>query len=153
MLKAGDKAINFTLLSADNKEVSLYSFEGKKIVLYFYPKDDTPGCTKEACGFRDVYDYILEEGAVVIGVSPDGADSHERFGKKYGLPFYLLSDTDHKVAEMYGAWGEKKLYGKTYMGIIRSTFLIKKDLTIAKVFAKVSPEGHPEEVLNALKEI
>lgn len=150
MLKQGDKAIEFSLKSYDGKDVSLSDFRGKKIVLYFYPKDNTPGCTKEACGFRDVYDYILDAGAVVIGISPDSQASHEKFINKFNLPFYLLSDEDHKVAEVYGAWGEKKLYGKTYMGIIRSTFIINEELVIEKVFPKVSPENHAEEILNLL---
>ncbi|MDP4091986.1 MAG: thioredoxin-dependent thiol peroxidase [Bacillota bacterium] len=150
MLNAGDKAPEFSLKSIDGKEISLSDFNGKKIVLYFYPKDNTPGCTKEACGFRDVYDYILEAGAVVIGISPDGSDSHAKFRNKYNLPFYLLSDEDHKVSEAYGTWGEKKSYGKNYMGIIRSTFIINESLTIEKVFPKVSPEGHAEEILDYL---
>ncbi len=150
MLKQGDKAIEFSLKSYDGKDVSLSDFRGKKIVLYFYPKDNTPGCTKEACGFRDVYDYILDAGAVVIGISPDSQASHEKFINKFSLPFYLLSDEDHKVAEAYGAWGEKKSYGKTYMGIIRSTFIINENLVIEKVFPKVSPEHHAEEILNLL---
>ena len=150
MLKQGDKAIEFSLKSYDGKDVSLSDFRGKKIVLYFYPKDNTPGCTKEACGFRDVYDYILDAGAVVIGISPDSQASHEKFINKFNLPFYLLSDEDHKIAEVYGAWGEKKLYGKTYMGIIRSTFIINENLVIEKVFPKVSPEHHAEEILNLL---
>lgn len=150
MLKQGDKAIEFSLKSYDGKNVSLSDFRGKKIVLYFYPKDNTPGCTKEACGFRDVYDYILEAGAVVIGISPDSQASHEKFINKFNLPFYLLSDEDHKIAEAYGAWGEKKSYGKTYMGIIRSTFIINENLEIEKVFPKVSPEHHAEEILNLL---
>lgn len=151
MLKVGDKAIEFKAKSAEGKEISLSDFKGKKVVLYFYPKDNTPGCTTEACGFRDVYDYILEAGAVVIGVSPDNEASHVKFRDKFGLPFYLLSDEDHKIAEMYGAWGEKKLYGKTYMGIIRSTFIINEDMVIQKVFPKVSPEGHAEEILDLLR--
>jgi len=151
MLKAGDKAIEFNLKSAQNQEISLSDLKGKKIVLYFYPKDDTPGCTKEACGFRDVYDYILEAGAVVVGISPDGGHSHDKFRNKYNLPFYLLSDEEHKVSEAYGAWGEKKFFGKTYMGIIRSTFIIDEELVIAKVFPTVSPEGHAEEILNFLQ--
>ncbi len=150
MLKTGDKAIDFKLRSADGKDVSISDFKGKKIVLYFYPKDDTPGCTKEACGFRDAYDYILEAGAVVIGVSPDSENSHDRFRNKYNLPFYLLSDEGHKVSEIYGAWGEKKSYGKTTVGIIRSTFIIGEDFSIQKVFPKVSPEGHAEEILDYL---
>jgi peroxiredoxin Q/BCP len=150
MLKAGDKAIEFKLKSFNGQDISLSDFKGKKIVLYFYPKDDTPGCTKEACGFRDVYDYILEADAVVIGISPDGRDSHTKFRDKYNLPFYLLSDEDHKVSEMYGAWGQKKSYGKSYMGIIRSTFIINRDFIVEKVFPKVSPEGHAEEILDLL---
>ncbi len=150
MLKAGDKAIEFSLKSYDGKDVSLSDFKGKKIVLYFYPKDNTPGCTKEACGFRDIYDYILDAGAVVIGISPDSQASHEKFINKFSLPFYLLSDESHKVSEAYGAWGEKKSYGKTYMGIIRSTFVINEALVIEKVFPKVSPERHAEEILNLL---
>ncbi len=153
MLKQGDRAIDFTLTDSEGKEVSLKEFKNKKVVLYFYPKDDTPGCTKEACGFRDIYDYILAEGAVVIGISPDDKDSHLRFKGKYNLPFYLLSDPGHMIAESYGAWGEKKLYGKTYMGILRSTFIIDGNGVIARVYPKVTPEGHGDEVLDALKEI
>jgi len=152
-MNVGDKAIEFKLKSFDGKDFSLSDFKGKKIVLYFYPKDNTPGCTKEACGFRDVYDYILEAGAVVIGISPDGGASHAKFRDKYNLPFYLLSDEDHKVSEKYGAWGEKKAYGKTRMGIIRSTFIINEDLIVEKVFPKVSPEGHAEEILNFLEKL
>lgn len=151
MLKNGDKAIDFTLPDSEGKNVSLSDFRGRKVVLYFYPRDNTPGCTKEACGFRDVYDYILETGAVVIGVSPDGQTSHKKFAGKFGLPFHLLSDEEHKVAESYGSWGEKKMYGKTSMGIIRSTFIIDEEGTIIRVFPKVSPEGHAEEVLKILQ--
>ncbi len=150
MLNAGEKAVDFTLKDNNGKATSLSDFIGKKIVLYFYPKDDTPGCTKEACSFRDVYDEILEAGGVVLGVSPDGQASHSSFKEKFGLPFHLLSDEDHKVAEAYGAWGEKTMYGKTYMGVLRSTFIIGEDLIIKKVFPKVSPEGHGEEILQAL---
>lgn len=149
-MKTGDKAIDFKLKSAEGKDVSISDFKGKKIVLYFYPKDDTPGCTKEACGFRDVYDYILEAGAVVIGISPDSSGSHDKFRSKYSLPFYLLSDEDHRVSELYGAWGEKKSYGKTSLGIIRSTFIINENFIVEKVYPKVSPEGHAEEILNYL---
>ncbi|HEX2945619.1 MAG TPA: thioredoxin-dependent thiol peroxidase [Clostridia bacterium] len=151
MLKAGEKAPGFSLKSHDGSEISLSDFKGKKVVLYFYPKDDTPGCTKEACGFRDVYDYILEAGAVVIGISPDSGDSHSKFRAKYNLPFYLLSDEGHKVSELYGSWGEKKMYGKTSMGIIRSTFIINGDQIIEKAYPKVSPEGHADEILDFLK--
>jgi peroxiredoxin Q/BCP len=150
MLKEKDNAIDFNLPDADGNNVSLSSFRGKKVVLYFYPKDDTPGCTKQACSFRDAYDDIIEAGAVVIGISPDSTASHEKFKNKFGLPFHLLSDTDHKVAEAYGSWSEKKMYGKTSMGIIRSTFIIDEDGSILKVFPKVSPEGHADKVLKYL---
>jgi len=151
MLKPGDIAADFTLKDSSGKDISLSEFKGKKVVLYFYPKDNTPGCTKEACSFRDVYDLMLAEGAVVLGISADSEASHKRFRDRYGLPFYLLSDADHKIAEAYGAWGEKKLYGKTYMGIIRSTFIIDEQGKVLKVFPKVKPEKHGEEVLNTLR--
>lgn len=150
MLQENDYAPDFVLPSDQGEEVSLSSFRGKKVVLYFYPKDDTPGCTKEACSFRDDYSQFLIKGAVVIGVSPDQPDSHQRFRVKFGLPFYLLSDPEHKVAEMYGAWGPKTMYGKTYEGIIRSTFVIDEQGKIIKVFPKVKPEGHAQEVLALL---
>lgn len=151
MLNINDKAIDFTLPDSNGSKISLSDFKGKKVVVYFYPKDNTPGCTKQACSFRDVYDDILDTGAVVIGISPDNGDSHEKFKNKFGLPFYLLSDVDHAVAEAYGAWGEKKNYGKTYMGIIRSTFIVNEDGIIIKTFPKVSPEGHGEVVLKFLQ--
>jgi len=118
--------------------------------LYFYPKDDTPGCTTEACNFRDDYSEIIAAGAAVLGVSPDSIKSHDRFKLKHELPFALLSDPDHEVAELYGAWGEKKMYGKTYMGIIRSTFVIDEDGKIITVFPKVKPKNHSQEVLAVL---
>jgi thioredoxin-dependent peroxiredoxin len=150
MIKENDKAPDFGLINVDGKEISLNSFKGKKVVLYFYPKDDTPGCTKEACSFRDTYDLILAKGAVVIGISPDDTKKHEKFKNKFNLPFYLLSDTEHKVAESYGSWGEKSMYGKKYMGIIRSTFIIDENGKIIKIFPKVTPDGHGEEVLKSL---
>jgi peroxiredoxin Q/BCP len=140
-------APDITLTSDRGEAVTLSSFRGKRVVVYFYPKDDTPGCTKEACSFRDAYDLFLEKGAVVIGISPDAPTSHERFRAKYGLPFYLLSDPDHAVAEQYGAWGEKTSYGTKTVGIIRSTVVVGEDGRIVKVFPKVSPEGHAQEVL------
>lgn len=152
MLNINEKAVNFKLNDANGKETSLNSFDGKKIVLYFYPKDNTSGCTIEANGFKDVYDEILDTGAVVVGVSPDGKESHCRFRDKFELPFYLLSDIDHKVSEAYGAWGEKSMYGKKYMGIIRSTFIINENKVITHVFPKVSPKNHAEEILKALAE-
>ncbi|NPV39204.1 Thiol peroxidase, Bcp-type [Brevinematales bacterium NS] len=149
MLEKGQKAPDFRLPTPEG-EISLSQFKGKKVVLYFYPKDDTPGCTKEACGFRDVYDQILARGAVVIGVSADSVTSHEKFKKKYGLPFYLASDESHSVLEAYGAWGEKNMYGKRYFGIIRSTYVIDENGTIIAVFPKVSPEKHAHEILALL---
>lgn len=153
MLKENDKAPDFTLRDQTGTEVTLSSFAGKMVVLYFYPRDNTPGCTKEACGFRDAYDYMLAKGAAVIGISPDSSKSHEGFARKYGLPFHLLSDPDHSAAQHYGAWGKKKLYGKEYEGIIRSTFIIGKDGTIVKVFPKVTPAGHADEVLEVLEQL
>ncbi|MBN1401817.1 MAG: thioredoxin-dependent thiol peroxidase [Anaerolineae bacterium] len=150
MVEENEFAPDFTLLSDDGEEVTLSDFRGKKVVLYFYPKDDTPGCTKEACSFRDDYSLFLTKGAVVIGVSPDEQRSHQRFRAKYGLPFYLLSDPDHQVAEEYGAWGEKKSYGRIYEGILRSTFVIDAEGRVIKVFRKVKPEGHAQQVIEFL---
>lgn len=151
MLKVGDVAPDFKLSDETGKEISLSDFKGKKIVVYFYPKDDTPGCTKEACGFRDVYDYILEAGAVVIGISRDDSKSHEKFKNKYNLPFYLLSDPENKMLESYGAWQEKKMYGKAYMGIARITYIIDEAGVVQKAYPKVKPETHAEEILDDLK--
>ena len=150
MLQEGIKVPDFTLKADDGSTVSLQDLLGRKVVLYFYPKDNTSGCTKEACGFRDDYSEILAAGARVVGVSPDSVQSHVNFKGKYELPFVLLSDPDHCVAEMFGAWGEKKRYGKTSMGIIRSTFVLDEEGKIIKVFPKVTPEGHSKQVLEAL---
>jgi len=150
MLKAGDRAPDFSLEDAAGRARGLAEWKGKKVILYFYPKDDTPGCTTEACGFRDMHADISAKGAVVVGVSADKPASHAKFAEKYGLPFVLLSDPDHKVLEAYGVWGEKKLYGKIFMGITRSTFLIDEEGLIAKAWPKVSPEGHAAELLEAL---
>jgi len=147
MIAENELAPDFTLLSDQGEEVTLSSFRGKKVVLYFYPKDDTPGCTKEACSFRDDYSLFTLKGAAVLGVSPDNAASHQKFRAKYSLPFYLLSDPDHAVATLYGAWGEKKMYGRSYEGILRSTFVIDEEGRVAKVFPDVKPEGHAQEVL------
>ncbi len=142
----------FTLSDAEGKEVSLDDFKGKNVILYFYPKDDTPGCTKEACGFRDYWKEIGKIGAVVLGVSADGAESHKKFISKYKLPFPLLSDPDRKVMEKYGAYGEKMMYGKKTVGIIRSTVWIGPDGKVKKHWAKVpNAEAHPEQVLKALR--
>jgi peroxiredoxin Q/BCP len=150
MLKEGTTAPDFTLAANGGGEVTLSDYRGKQVVLYFYPKDDTPGCTTEACNFRDDYTDILAAGAVVLGVSPDSVKSHDKFRDKYDLPFPLLSDPEHEIAERYGAWGEKKMYGRTYMGIIRSTYVVDRDGKIVKVFPKVRPKNHSQEVLAVL---
>jgi peroxiredoxin Q/BCP len=152
MLKEGVIAPDFTLPADGGGKVSLSDYRGRKVVLYFYPKDETPGCTTEACNFRDDYSEVVAAGATVLGVSPDSVSSHDKFKRKHDLPFPLLSDPDHEIAEVYGAWGEKKSYGRTYMGIIRSTFIIDEDGMIIKVFPKVSPKNHSQEVLAALAE-
>jgi thioredoxin-dependent peroxiredoxin len=151
-LHEGDPAPDFTLPSSGGGSVSLHDLRGRNVVLYFYPKDDTSGCTKEACAFRDNHSALTELGAVVLGVSPDGVQSHDKFTSKFDLNFPLLADTDHAVAEAYGAWQEKSMYGKKYMGIQRSTFLIGKDGTLRKVWPRVKPDAHAEEVLEALGE-
>jgi peroxiredoxin Q/BCP len=153
MLKAGSKAPPFSLRADDGGTVRLADLRGRTVVLYFYPKDDTPGCTKEACSFRDAWTDVQETSAVVFGVSPDDAASHQRFRAKFRLPFALLSDPDHAVAEAYGAWGEKSMYGKQYQGILRTTFVIDGTGTVRRVFEKVKPEGHAEEVLAAVREL
>jgi len=140
MLKKGDIAPNFSLISDEGKDIKLSDFRGKKVVLYFYPKDNTPGCTKEACSFRDVYNDILLKGAVVIGISIDPPKSHKKFKEKFVLPFYLLSDPDHKVIEMYGQWVKKSMYGKEYFGTNRATFIIDENGKIIKIFDKVKPD-------------
>jgi peroxiredoxin Q/BCP len=150
MLAEGTMAPDFRLPADGGGEVALSDHRGKKVVLYFYPKDNTSGCTQEACDFRDDYSQITAAGAVVLGVSPDSVKSHDGFKLRYNLPFFLLSDPDHRVAEMYGAWGEKKMYGKSYMGIIRTTFVIDEQGRIVKVFPKVRVKGHSQEVLAAL---
>jgi peroxiredoxin Q/BCP len=149
-IEEGQPAPDFTLPADDGREVKLSDFRGKPVVLYFYPKDDTPGCTKEACAFRDRSQELKDRGAVVLGVSPDDVASHGRFRDKYSLNFPLLADTGHGVAETYGAWREKNLYGKTSLGIQRSTFLIDREGRVRKVWKRVSVDGHDEEVLAAL---
>jgi peroxiredoxin Q/BCP len=150
MIADGDPAPDFTLESDSGEAVTLSSFRGKPIVLYFYPKDDTPGCTTQACEFRDEYARFRERGAVVLGVSPDDEGSHAKFRSKYSLPFSLLADPDHQVAEQYGVWGEREYRGKKYMGISRSTFVIDPAGRVAKAFYGVKPQGHAEKVLAAL---
>jgi peroxiredoxin Q/BCP len=153
MLDVGDKAPAFGLEDQSGKTVKLSDFKGKTVVLYFYPKDDTPGCTREACAFRDEHSALRKAGAVVLGVSPDSGVSHAKFAGKYDLPFPLLADTDHAVSEKYGAWGEKSLYGRKFMGINRSTFLIDGSGKVARVWPKVKVDGHVDQVLQAIREI
>ena len=150
-LKEGDTAPPFKASTNGGGEVSLSEFRGKHVVLYFYPKDDTPGCTKEACAFRDHFAEFKKKGAVVLGVSVDPAKSHDKFVKKYKLPFTLLSDVDRRIVEAYGVWGEKQFMGRKYMGTNRVTFLIGPDGRIKKIWPKVKPEEHAEEVLAALE--
>jgi peroxiredoxin Q/BCP len=152
MLKEGTTAPAFKTTDANGETVSLKDLRGQKVVLYFYPKDDTPGCTKEACSFRDEFATFKKRGITVLGVSPDNEKSHKKFETKYKLPFTLLADTDHAIAESYGVWGEKKFMGRTYMGVQRSTFLIDEKGKIKKVFEKVKPEDHASEVLEAFAE-
>ena len=151
MLKEGDKAPAFKARDADGNQVKLSDFRGEKVVLYFYPRDDTPGCTKEACSFRDSHSKLTRRGIKVLGVSLDSEKSHKKFAAKYDLPFTLLSDPERSVAEAYGTYGEKKFMGRTYMGLHRMTFLIDEKGRIKKIFNKVKPEGHADEVLEAFK--
>ena len=150
MLKEGDRAPEFTLTDEYGNKVGLSDFSDKKVVVYFYPKDDTPGCIKEACSFRDNYDDILAKGAVVIGISADTESSHGKFKVKFDLPFYLLSDPDKIAIQGFGAWGEKSMYGKTYEGILRSTFVIDENGSIIKAWPTVKPADHALEVLEVL---
>jgi peroxiredoxin Q/BCP len=150
MVREGDPAPDFTLRSDSGDLVTLSSFRGRPIVLYFYPKDDTPGCTTQACGIRDHFAEFERAGAVVLGVSPDDERSHVKFRKKYELPFPLLADTGHTVAEEYGVWGEKSYLGKTFFGVSRSTFVIDADGTVKKIFHNVKPATHADDVLAAL---
>jgi thioredoxin-dependent peroxiredoxin len=150
VIEEGAEAPNFDLATDDGGRVRLSDLRGQPVVLYFYPKDDTPGCTTQACEFRDEYTQFRERGAVVLGVSPDDEASHAKFRSKYSLPFSLLADPDHKVAEQYGVWGEREYRGKKYMGINRSTFVIDPAGRVAKVFYGVKPQGHAEKVLAAL---
>jgi len=152
MLKEGASAPAFTTKDAEGDTVRLKDFRGQKVVLYFYPKDDTPGCTKEACSFRDAFSKFKKRGIQVFGVSPDGEASHKKFAAKYKLPFTLLADTDHAISDTYGVYGQKKFMGRTYMGVNRTTFLIDEKGKIKKVFEKVKPEEHANEVLEAFED-
>ena len=151
-MKVGQKAPDFTVQDDSGKTVRLSDFKGKKVVLYFYPKDDTPGCTREACDFRDSLDVLRKQGAVVLGVSADSVDSHRKFKAKFDLNFPLLADTDRKIIEDYDVWKEKSMYGRKYMGIERTTYIIGKDGKITHVFPKVKVTEHADEVLAALEE-
>ena len=146
-IEEGRKAPDFTLQAHTGEKLKLSSLRGSTVILYFYPKDDTPGCTKEACGFRDQQADLQARDTVVLGVSPDSVESHVRFRDKYDLPFMLLADPEHRVAEKYGAWREKTLYGKKSMGIVRSTFVIDAEGRVAKVFKNVRADGHAEKVV------
>lgn len=152
MIDEGKKAPDLTLPDQDGNKVKLSDFKGRYIVLYFYPKDDTPGCTKEACSFRDTFPEFNNVDAVILGVSPDSVSSHKKFAEKYKLPFRLLADEDKKVIEKYGVWKEKSMYGKKYMGVERTTFVIDPDGRIKKIFPKVKVDNHHQEVLEALKD-
>ena len=150
MLKEGNRAPAFTAAADTGASLSLSSLRGRSVVLYFYPKDDTPGCTVEACEFRDSLPKFEGLDAVVLGVSPDSVKKHQRFKTKYELPFTLLADPDHAIAEAYGVWGEKMMFGRKYMGVLRTTFVIDGEGRIAKIFRNVKPEGHALEVEQAL---
>ena len=150
-LNEGQKAPDFTAKDQNGKNISLRDFLGKDVILYFYPKDDTPGCTAEACSFRDNYQSLLGQGFVVLGVSTDDEKSHQKFISKYSLPFPLISDTDKNIVESYGVWVEKNMYGKKYMGVARKTFIIGKDGIIKKIIAKVDTGNSSQQVIDSLK--
>ena len=150
-LSVGDKAPNFNLIDQNNQTVSLDSFRGQHVLLYFYPKDDTPGCTTEACNFRDDYSSYQNAKVVILGVSPDSPTSHKKFQEKYQLPFTLLADENHQVCDLYKVWGLKKSFGKEYDGVHRTTYLIDPDGSIKEVFQKVSPAKHSAQVLEIIK--
>jgi peroxiredoxin Q/BCP len=151
-LKAGDKAPSFTATDQDGKKISLEDYRGRRLILYFYPKDDTPGCTAEACNLRDNYDLLREKGFEVLGVSVDNGKSHKKFEQKYGLPFRLVADDDKKVVNDYGVFGEKKFMGRKYMGTHRTTFVINGDGIIEKIIDKPDTKNHARQVLDALAE-
>lgn len=150
MLQEGQKAFPFSLPDKDGKIVSLEDFKGSKVIVYFYPKDNTPGCTTQACAFRDAYDIYKENGIVVIGISKDSQKSHQNFTNKHELPFILLSDPELQAIEGFGVWQEKKMYGKTYMGIVRSTFIINEDGIVEKVYEKATPKTNATDILDYL---
>ena len=149
-LKEGDVAPNFSAKDQHGNEISLSSVKGKKVILYFYPKDDTPGCTAEACNLRDNHKELIDKGFVVLGVSPDSVGSHEKFMNKYSLPFSLLADEEKKILQAYGVWGEKKMYGKSYMGVMRTTFVLSETGRIEKIIEKVDTKDHTRQILEEL---
>ena len=150
-LKEGDKAPDFKGKNQEGKTISLNDFQGKKLILYFYPKDNTPGCTAEACNLNDNYDYWISKGYEVIGVSPDSEESHRKFIDKFGLKFNLISDPEKELLQAYGVWGEKKMYGKSYMGVLRTTFVINEKGVIEKIFRKVNTKEHTNQIADELK--
>lgn len=152
-LREGDKAPSFTGKDQEGRKVSLADFKGSNLVLYFYPKDDTPGCTAEACNLRDHYALLKKAGFAIVGVSPDEVEQHKKFEAKYKLPFTLLADPDHKILEKYGVWGEKQLYGRKFMGVNRTTFVLDGKGVIRKIFLKPKTSAHAEEILKAWKEV
>ncbi len=149
-LKEGVKAPDFTGVNQEGKTIKLSGFKGKKVVLYFYPKDNTPGCTSEACNLRDNYNELIKKGFEVIGVSPDTEQSHQNFAGKYELPFNLIADTDKKILKDYGVWGEKNMFGKKYMGVLRTTYVIDEESMIEKVFTQVKTKNHTQQILESM---
>jgi peroxiredoxin Q/BCP len=149
-LKAGEKAPDFSGINQDHNEIKLSDFAGKKLILYFYPKDNTPGCTAESCNLNDNYNNWLEKGFEVVGVSPDSVESHQKFRDKFGLRFDLIADTEKEILQAYGAWGEKSMYGKKYMGVLRTTFIIDENGIIQEVFEKVKTKDHTNQILESI---
>jgi thioredoxin-dependent peroxiredoxin len=149
-LKAGDKAPDFSGINQDGKEIKLSDFAGKKLIIYFYPKDNTPGCTAESCNLNDNYSQWLEKGFEVVGVSPDSVESHQKFRDKFNLKFDLIADTEKEILQAYGAWGEKSMYGKKYMGVLRTTFVIDENGIIQEVFEKVKTKDHTNQILESI---
>lgn len=150
VLKAGDKASDFSGINQDGKEIKLSDFAGKKLILYFYPKDDTPGCTAESCNLNDNYDLWLEKGFEVVGVSPDSVESHQKFRNKFGLKFDLIADTEKEILHAYGVWGEKSMFGKKYMGVLRTTFVIDANGIIQQVFENVKTKDHSNQIFKSI---
>ena len=151
LLEKGNQAPDFSGLNQDGETIALQNFRGKKVILYFYPKDSTPGCTAESCNLSDHYEYWLNKGYDVIGVSPDSVSSHKKFADKYQLKFNLIADTEHAILEAYGAWGEKNMYGKKYMGVLRTTYVIGENGKIEDVFEKVQTKDHTQQIIKALE--